>query len=268
MKIKILFLVLIFGFLTATAQESSASKNISTFSIDSPELQTTKKIWIYLPENYRNSNTKYPVLYMHDAQNLFDAKTSFVGEWNIDEKLDSLRAPIIVVGIEHGNEKRMDELTPYPNEKYGGGSGEKYTEFIVQTLKPYIDSHYQTKTTAKSTSIMGSSLGGLISMYAVLKYPKTFGKAVIFSPSFWFSDKIYNLAAISPKLDSKIYFLCGDHESDDMVNDLKKMKTLLLENKVIASKNMETKIIKKGEHNEKLWRDGFVHSFLWLEKFQ
>lgn len=268
MKIKILFLVLIFSFLTAPAQESTASKNVSTFSIASPELQTTKKIWIYLPENYKNSKKKHPAFYMHDAQNLFDEKTSFVGEWNVDEKLDSLRAQVIVVGIEHGNEKRIDELTPYSNEKYGGGNGEKYTDFIVKTLKPYVDSHYRTKTAAKNTTIMGSSLGGLISMYAVLKYPETFGKAAVFPPSFWFSDKIYNLAAASPKLKTKIYFLCGDHEGEDMAADLQKMKTLLLENKVITPKHMETKIIKKGEHNEKLWRDGLVQSFLWLEKFQ
>ena len=72
---------------------------------------------------------------MHDAQNLFDAKTSFAGEWNVDETLDSLNAEVIVVGIEHGNEKRLDELTPFKNEKYGGGNGDKYLDFIVTTLK-------------------------------------------------------------------------------------------------------------------------------------
>lgn len=104
---------------------------------------------------------------MHDAQNLFDAKTSYSGEWNVDEKLDSLKAQVIVVGIEHGNEKRIDELTPFKNEKYGGGNANNYLEFIVKTLKPYIDKNYRTKTKAKSTILFGSSLGGLVSFMAL-----------------------------------------------------------------------------------------------------
>ena len=109
---------------------------------------------------------------MHDAQNLFDTKTSFAGEWNVDEKLDSLSAQVIVVGIENGGEKRLEELTPYKNYNYGGGNADNYLEFIVNTLKPEIDKKYRTKPNAKNTTIMGSSLGGLTSFYAVIKYPE------------------------------------------------------------------------------------------------
>ena len=115
-------------------QESTASKQVSTFTLESTQLHSTKKIWLYLPKNYATSTKKYPVIYMHDAQNLFDAKTSFAGEWNIDEKLDSLNAQVIVVGIET-TDKRMEELTPYKNAKYGGGNADAYLEFIVKTLK-------------------------------------------------------------------------------------------------------------------------------------
>jgi predicted alpha/beta superfamily hydrolase len=80
-------------------------------------LHTNKKIWIYLPKNYKTSEKKYPVMYMHDAQNIFDAKTSYVGEWNVDEKLDSLQAQVIIVGIEHGNDERFEELTPYKKKR-------------------------------------------------------------------------------------------------------------------------------------------------------
>ncbi|WP_029268642.1 alpha/beta hydrolase [Flavobacterium sp. KJJ] len=247
------------------AQESTASKNVSTFTIEAPQLKTTKKIWIYLPEGYSASaKKKYNVIYMHDAQNLFDAKTSFVGEWNVDEKLDSLRAPVIVVGIEHGNDKRIDELTPFKNEKYGGGNADNYLEFIVKTLKPYIDKNYRTKTKAKNTTIMGSSLGGLVSYYAILKYPEVFGKAGVFSPSFWFSKDIYTYAEKIPKIKTKIYFLCGDKESDDMVKDLSKMERLLDTKRCYCLHLNKTKIVKGGEHNEKLWRDGFVKAVLWL----
>lgn len=247
-----------------SAQEHTASKNVSTFTIEAPQLKTTKKIWIYLPENYSATAKKYSVIYMHDAQNLFDAKTSYSGEWNIDEKLDSLKAQVIVVGIEHGNDKRIDELTPYKNEKYGGGNANNYLDFIVKTLKPHIDATYRTKPKAKNTIIMGSSLGGLVSYYAILKYPETFGKAGVFSPSFWFSNYIYTLTEQTAKIKTKIYFLCGDKESDDMVKDMTKMERLLDTKRCYCLHLTKSKIVKGGEHNEKLWRDGFVKAVLWL----
>jgi alpha-glucosidase len=262
-------LLLLFFLITvkAVAQESiqsTLSKQVSTFVIQAPELHTTKKIWVYLPKNYVTSKKKFSVIYMHDAQNLFDEKTSYSGEWNVDEKLDSLKAPIIVIGIEHGNDKRIDELTPFKNDTYGGGKADSYLEFIVKTLKPHIDKTYRTKTGKKNTVIMGSSLGGLTSYYAVLKYPTIFGKAGVFSPSFWFTKDIYDLTETSKKIKSKIYFLCGDNESEDMVSDLNKMEFLLNSNRCYCLNLNEKKIVKGGQHNEKLWRDGFVKAILWL----
>ena len=186
-------------------QESTASNQVSTFTIEAPQLKSTKKIWLYLPKNYTSSTKKYPVIYMHDAQNLFDSKTSFAGEWNIDEKLDSLSAQVIVVGIET-TEKRMEELTPFVNAKHGGGKANDYLDFIVNTLKPTVDGTYRTKTNAKNTIMIGSSLGGLTSFYALLKYPNVFGKAGVFSPSFWFNrDELVDLLKQTKKFDAKIY---------------------------------------------------------------
>lgn len=262
---KKIFLIILLLFTLIGKAQSTAFKNVSTFSIEAPQLNTSKKIWIYLPENYsKNIQKKYSVIYMHDAQNLFDAKTSYSGEWNVDEKLDSLKAKVIVVGIEHGNEKRIDELTPFKNEKYGGGNADNYLEFIVKTLKPHIDKNYRTKTKAKNTILFGSSLGGLVSYYGALKYPEVFGKAGVFSPSFWFSPEIYNFTEKQPKIKTKIYFLCGDKESDDMVNDLTKMKRLLDTKRCYCLHLDKTKIVKGGEHNEKLWRDHFAEAILWL----
>jgi predicted alpha/beta superfamily hydrolase len=252
----------------ATAQESTASKQVSTFTIEAPQLKTSRKIWLYLPKNYETSTKRYPVIYMHDAQNLFDAKTSFAGEWNVDEKLDSLKAQVIVVGIENGGEKRLEELTPYKHEKYGGGNADKYLEFIVNTLKPEIDKKYRTKTNAKNTTIMGSSLGGLTSFYAVVKYPEVFGKAGVFSPAFWINRKdINDYMADSKKLKAKIYFLCGDSEGDDdsMVTDLNHMEKLLNTNRCYCLHLNKKVIVKGGHHNEKLWRDGFTNAYLWLD---
>lgn len=241
--------------------QSSASGQVSTIEIDSPELGVTKKIWIWLPKDYNRSDQKYPVLYMHDAQNLFDTKTSFAGEWNVDETLEKLDAKVIVVGIEHGNEKRLDELTPFPHEKYKGGQADTYLNFIVSTLKPEIDKRYKTKKDAKNTAIMGSSLGGLVSFYAVLKYPKVFGKAGVFSPSFWFSDKIYAFADDVKSLKGKrFFFLCGNKEDDKMVGDMLRMVSK------VVDKDAETteKIVDGGEHNEKLWRENFAKAYGWL----
>lgn len=266
LKLYILLPLFLF-FFKINAQESTASKQVTTFTMEAPQLKTHRKIWLYLPKNYETSTKKYPVIYMHDAQNLFDAKTSFAGEWNVDEKLDSLNAQVIVVGIENGGDKRLEELTPYKNEKYGGGNADKYLEFIVNTLKPEIDKKYRTKTNAKNTTIMGSSLGGLVSFYAVIKYPDVFGKAGVFSPAFWINRKdINDYMANSKKIKAKIYFLCGDSEGDDndMVNDLNHMELLLNTNRCYCLHLNKKVIVKGGHHNEKLWRDGFDNAILWL----
>jgi len=248
----------------ASAQGNTATKQVSTITIDAPQLQSAKKIWIYLPKNYDSTQKKYPVIYMHDAQNLFDAKTSFVGEWNVDEKLDSLNAQVIVIGVEHGNNKRIDELTPYKNAKYGGGNADNYLEFIVKTLKPEIDKKYRTKTNSRNTAIMGSSLGGLVSFYAILKYPEVFGKAGVFSPSFDYSKDIYTKTENTKKIKAKIYFLYGDNEDADMVPNMNKMDDLLAGKRCECQHLTRKTIVKGGQHNEKLWRDGFVKAYLWL----
>lgn len=260
MKNGVLFL---FTFFLGLTQIYSQNR-YSTFKINAPQLDTIKKIYVYLPLNYETSNKKYPVIYMHDAQNLFDTKTSYAGEWKIDETLDSLKANVIVIGIEHGFEKRMDELTPYKNEKYGGGKADLYLDFIVSELKPYVDKNYRTKSNKRNTAIMGSSLGGLVSFYAGLKHPKVFGKVGCFSPSFWFSNDIYLLTKKIKKIETKIYFMCGDSESDDMVSDMKKMEELIREKRCDCLNLTKIIIVKDGQHNEKLWAKEFAKAYLWL----
>lgn len=263
MRLFIILFTIITTF-SAQAQETDVSKNVSVISLHSPQLGKEKKIWLYLPYNYASTKKSYPVIYMHDGQNLFDAKTSAYGEWDADKILDSLKAEIIVVGIEHGGGQRIDELTPYPHAKYGGGSAGVYLDFIVNTVKPYIDKNYRTEKTAKHTTIWGSSLGGLTSYYALLKRPDIFGKAGVFSPSFWFTDDIYNLTKGTPKIKGKVYFMAGDSESEEMVPDLMKMQQLLQSKK--HPPEMKVKISKGGKHNEKLWSKEFAEACLWLMK--
>ncbi|BDX04927.1 hypothetical protein MACH26_04480 [Planctobacterium marinum] len=125
-------------------------------------------------------------VFMHDAQNLFDEKTSFAGEWRVDESLNALAQEhdlqLIVVGIDNGGEHRTQELSSWDHEKYGKAEGEQYTDFIVNVLKPYIDDRYRTLPDATNTAIMGSSMGALSSHYAIHTYPEIFSKAGLFSP--------------------------------------------------------------------------------------
>ncbi|HEX9981160.1 MAG TPA: alpha/beta hydrolase-fold protein [Flavobacterium sp.] len=256
--------ILIYLTLLSAAAQETVRPHLAIFTIQAPQLKTIKTIRVWLPKDYEESKAKYPVIYMHDAQNIFDVKTSFSGEWNVDETLDSLNAQVIVVGIDHGNEKRLDELTPFPHPKHGGGKADDYLDFIVTILKPHIDKTYRTKKNVQNTVIFGSSLGGLTSYYAILKYPKVFGKAGIFSPSFWFSEDIYARTEKTEKLKAKMYFLAGDSESEDMVPDLKKMLALINERSLKG--NVTKKIISGGKHNEKLWRESFAEAYLWLMK--
>lgn len=267
------FLVLCWLFICIYSNaQSTASKQVSTFIIEAPQLETQKKIWVYLPKEYQNSKKSYPVIYMHDGQNLFDDKTSYVGEWKIDEYLDTIdKNQSIIIGIEHGNEKRIDELTPYNTEKYGGGKADDYLNFIIKTLKPHIDLNYRTLTKKKHTAIWGSSLGGLISLYAVIKYPETFSKAGVFSIALWINKNEMLQFIRESKIDSdkKFYFLVGSEEgktmenASAMVSDQHEMVELL-KNKGVAEKNLIDKVIPNGHHNEALWSTNFPEAYQWL----
>ncbi|OGS73631.1 MAG: esterase [Flavobacteria bacterium RIFCSPLOWO2_12_FULL_35_11] len=226
------------------------------------------KVWIYLPPNYHNTSKKYHVIYIHDAQNLFDAATSYAGEWEVDETLNKLYEKtgkgFIVVGIENGGEERINEYTPWENKKYGGGKGAIYVDFIVKTLRPYIDNHYRTKKQQKHTGLMGSSLGGLISYYGGLQYPKTFGKIGALSTSFWYSENVVDFTQEKGNLKNvKLFLLVGGKEGDDADKDTQKMEKLLLKTG-FKPKNLKTKINPEGKHNEAFWRSEFLEVVSWL----
>ncbi len=265
MKSKYIHLLFLVLSLNLTEGQSTISKQVTNFRIQATQLDTIKTIWIYLPKTYQNSKKYYPVIYMHDAQNLFDTQTAYAGEWEIDEYLDSLTSnESIIIGIEHGNEKRIDELTPYKHKTYGGGRGDLYLGFIKNTLKPYIDTHYRTRPDSKHTTLFGSSLGGLISFYGIIKYPETFGKAGMFSPAFWINPEIYDLVSSSviPKY-SKFYFLAGTNESEAMIPDQNRMVALLKE-KGLKEEQIKNSSIEGGQHNETFWGLHFGDAYQWL----
>lgn len=238
--------------------------SVTEFSIHAPQLGRDKTIWVYLPYNYNDTTTRFPVIYMHDGQHVFDHAESPKREWHVEDKLNDLHSQAIIIGIEHGGaNRRIDEMTPYKNEKYGGGHADDYLDFIVNTLKPYVDENYRTLTEKENTTIFGSSVGGLISFYALLKFPDVFGNAGVFSPSFWFSHEIFELMETVEHIDGRIYFMAGDHESMGMVPDIDHMEELVLQ-RVNDKKQVHKKIVHNGRHNELLWQREFSDAYVWL----
>ena len=266
----ILFFFTLFSF--AQERKHTATENVKIISekFEIPQLKTTRRIWIYLPKDYETSHKNYEVMYLQDAQNLFDDATSYAGEWQIDETLNKIfektGKSLIVVGIDNGGEKRIEELSPYKNAKYGGGNGDNYVNFIVENLKPFIDKNYRTKPQRKFTTIGGSSLGSLISVYAAVKYPETFGKVLAFSSAFWFNAEDLNAFISHSKVNlkhQKYYFVQGKHEDEDMEAQTKRVIENL-KSKNVKSKNIFLKIDEDGKHNEMYWRREFEGAVLWL----
>ncbi len=253
-------------------RKHTASANVHLLSekFDMPQLGRQRRIWIYLPADYATSGKKYPVIYMHDGQNLFDEYVSGYNEWGVDEIMDKVspKEQCIIVGVDHGGEYRITEYDPY-DTKYGKGRGSDYVDFLVKTLKPYIDEHYHTKKDARNTTVAGSSMGGLISMYAILKYPDVFGNAGVFSPAFWLSPELYKYAEErNLKKYSRIYFVCGDSESYAsesmaMVNNMKKMVDIVRA-KGLSEQNTPETVVKGAKHDEKQWNGDFVEFYSWL----
>ena len=249
------------------AKNSTASKNVSIFdtAFYMPQLNRYRTIRVYVPGSYATTRKKYPVLYLHDGQNVFDDSTAFSGEWGVDEAMDTLGPRIgesIVVAIDHGGEKRLNEYAPYDMEKWGKGEGDAYVDFLVKTLVPRIRKTYRVKRGRKHRFIAGSSMGGLISFYALLKYPKAFGGAGVFSPAFWIAPQLKEaIPAKSKKVKSKIYFYAGKAESESMVPQLLQIFELMNHH---SKAQMTTVIRTEGQHNEARWRQEFPLFYRWL----
>ena len=261
------------GWSSPKEKQHTISSNVKILSenFTIPQLNTTRKIWIYLPPDYETSKKKYQVIYMHDGQNLFDNFTSFSGEWSVDETLNEIfretGKSAIVIGIDNGGGKRLAEYSPWNNEKYKTkGEGDLYVEFLAKTLKPYIDKTYRTEKQSSKTIILGSSMGGLISLYASAKYPDVFGKAGIFSPALWFvSTDLYKYLNINKNnlKNSKFYFVAGKNEDETMAPEIKTVNELLLK-KSVPEKNIIVKIDEDGTHSENYWKRELKASLIWL----
>ena len=252
---------------------ASANVQVVDTAFAMPQLGRNRRVWIYLPPGYSTSNKHYPVIYMHDGQNLFDKFTSGYGEWGVDEWLDSMiangRPACIVVGIDNGGETRMSEYNPYPftwkdstNSKSFAAEGDAYVDFLSQTLKPFIDKHYRTLPGKENTAVAGSSMGGLISLYTMLKYPLQFGKAGIFSPAFWTAPALDDFTdAQVGKLSGKLFFYMGGQEGKTYIDDMIRIQEKLGKN---SSTMIYSIIDPQGKHNEAAWNKWFEEFYKWI----
>jgi predicted alpha/beta superfamily hydrolase len=158
-------------------------------------LSTPRDILVYLPPGYDEADARYPVLYLQDGQNLFDAATAFMGnEWRADAIADDeIRRgrvePLIIVGLYNTGVRRISEYTPTRDRRLlKGGKAERYALMLAREVKPLIDHTYRTRKPAVDTGVGGSSLGALVSLVTGLRYPRVCGKLALMSPSVWWDQ--------------------------------------------------------------------------------
>jgi predicted alpha/beta superfamily hydrolase len=202
--------------------------------LKSPELGNRRDVDIYMPESYRpGSSARYPVVYMQDGQNLSDPSIAFGGNtWQIESALDRLSErglDAIVVGVHHAGRRRIAEYSPFPDRRHGGGDADAYLAFLVNTLKPRIDRRFRTRAGRDDTAIVGSSMGGLVSLYAYFRYPYVFGRAGVLSPSIWFGQGAildFIREARTPR--GRIYLDVGTAEGAGTLRDVRALGRLLV----------------------------------------
>lgn len=251
------------------------SVRILSDSFAIPSLGRSRRVWIYLPPGYDRGTEQYPVVYLQDGQNVFDAVTSFAGEWGVDETLDSLAAldvpGAIVVAVDNGGALRLNEYNPWKNAspRLGGGEGDAYVDFLARTLKPYIDARYRTRPDSRSTTIAGSSMGGLIALYASLTRPHVFGNAGVFSCACWIArDSINALVArtIPGRSSARFYFVVGSQEgrNREPEHDQTSIVSALNNAGFRTGSAVVARVAADGRHEEWFWRREFPAAFLWL----
>lgn len=238
---------------------AAVGSRIQVNSFYSPQLGNSRSLRIYLPPSYYlNTQKRYPVLYMHDGQNLFDASTSFGGvEWGVDETINRLvgtgeMEEIIVVGIDNTND-RINELTPCCDPAYGGGKINPYEGFILNTIKPYIDQNLRSLPGNANTALMGSSLGGLASFYIARRHPEVFGKSAGLSSSFWWNNRymVNTVIAATGKVAGKFYIDAGT--SSDGLADTTAMRDAMLADGYQQGSDLYYYVAQGGSHNETSW---------------
>ena len=272
---------------SATAPATAPTSRASTltgdirfhFAFHAPQLGNDRTLIVYLPPGYNeHADERYPVLYMHDGNNVFDAATSFAGEWNADETAQRLigtgKLPkLVIVGI-YNTPERIAEYTPFRDAEHGGGRGDAYLAFVVDTVKPFIDKTYRTQPDREHTGIAGSSLGGLISLYAACKYPNVFGCAGVISPAAlaWANGAMLTyVRAHKPGQPVQLWIDVGTEEGGETpgetrspVRECRELVRALEAAGLRPDADFHYEEIRGGQHNEADWSRRFDRVLLFL----
>jgi predicted alpha/beta superfamily hydrolase len=231
-------------------------------------LRSDRDVLVYLPPGYdADKKKRYPVLYLHDGQNLFDGATSFIkgAEWGVDETAQRLITggaiePLIIVGVYNTGRDRVDEYTPTVDAKYkAGGKADLYGRMLVEELKPFIDSEYRTRRDAKQTGLGGSSLGGLVSLYLALKYPQTFGRVAVVSPSVWWDNKMIVREVEALKKRPRLHIWLdmgtkeGGNEAEEQTRNARTLRDALVRKGWKEGSDLKYFEAEGAEHNERAW---------------
>jgi predicted alpha/beta superfamily hydrolase len=235
--------------------------------VRSPELANRRDVLVALPPSYGAGKRSYPVVYMQDGQNLFDPATSYAGDWGLRDTLVTQAASgveAIVVGVPNLGEERKDEYAPFSDPRHGGGRGDAYARFLVHTLKPLVDRAFRTRAEPAMTSVAGSSLGGLVSLYAFLAYP-TFGAVAALSPSLWFARRaIFRWARPRRFTGGRIYLDVGLREPPRTARDARRMRDLLAAKGYVPGSTLAYVEDPDGRHDEASWSRRFQAAFPYL----
>jgi predicted alpha/beta superfamily hydrolase len=240
-------------------------------------LGNERKLLVWLPPDYaKEPERRYPVLYMHDGQNVFDAATSFAGEWQADEMATRLIAdgkirPIIIVAIEN-NGSRMDEYTLTRDAGRGaGGNGAAYLKFVAEEVKPFIDKTYRTQPGRANTAVAGSSLGGTISLELCRAYPQQFGACAALSPAAWWNDgELYTRFEKDPAWTKDVRFWIDTGTAEDpdgsrpYVAGVRRLESMLKNAGLSAERDYVVRIVEGAAHNEQAWAKRFDQVLLFL----
>lgn len=226
-------------------------------------LEHEHTVVVFLPPGYGEGGRRFPVLYLHDGQNVFDRATSVGEEWRVDETAHELIekgeiAPLIVVGVYNTGVHRIDEYAPTRDEeKGGGGRADDYGRMLVQELKPFIDGEYATLPSAASTGLGGSSLGGLLTMYLGLRYPTVFSRLAVMSPSVWWDDRMIlrEVEALPGRSAQRIWLDSGTNEGEETIANTRALRDALLAKGWVEGKDLAYHEAEGGEHNERSWSE-------------
>lgn len=235
----------------------------------SPQLRSYRDLLVALPPAYAAGDARHPVVYLQDGQNLFDPGTSHAGSWGLAATLASpavLPLAPILVGIPNTGRKRRYEYGPFRDIIHGGGGGDRYLAFVVETVKPLVDASFRTLPERSHTVIAGASLGGLISLYGLYRYADVFGAAGVLSPSLWFADgAVFRFVRDMQDLAvGRIHLDIGTEEGEEAVRHVRRLRDLLVAGGMIPGRDLSYLEDAGAAHDEEAWgrRFGAALGFL------